>query len=89
MPKGDHEPGSNARGLGGADAARSLVHEINNRLFVVRMGAATVTELLGDGAPESVREKLDAVIEAAEQATSMIAELGSMAIGESAPDSGP
>ena len=81
MQQGEPGQGSNGGGGGDATSVRELVHEINNRLFVVRMGAATVAELLGDGA-EEIRAKLDAMIEAAEQASEKVRELAAIAEGD-------
>lgn len=81
MQQGESGRGSKGGGGGDAAAVRELVHEINNRLFVVRMGAATVAELLAD-APEGVRAKLDAMIEAAERANDLVRELAAIAEGD-------
>ncbi len=51
------------------------MHELNNRLFVVRMSAASLTEAFGPEVSEGVRQRVVAIAAAAEDADALLRRL--------------
>ncbi len=68
------ETGKNGSG-GGGNELRELVHELNNRLFIVRMSAASLTETFGPEVSEAVRHRIVAIAAAAEDADALVQRL--------------
>lgn len=60
---------------GGGNELRELVHELNNRLFIVRMTAASLTETFGPEVSEEVRHRIVAIAAAAEDADALVQRL--------------
>ncbi|MBX3316964.1 MAG: hypothetical protein KF902_08905 [Phycisphaeraceae bacterium] len=54
---------------------RELIHELNNRLFVIRLGAATLLEAAQPVTSSACIERLKAIATAAEEADAIVKRL--------------
>lgn len=68
--KGIPDPGGQR-----AEGLRQIVHELNNRLFVLRMSVASLTETLGTETPDAMRPRLEAIASAADEAETLVRRL--------------
>lgn len=74
--------GSTARSPAGGGELREILHELNNRLFVVRMSAASLAETIGPDGSEAVLHRIVAIASAAEEADALVKRLDAAIRGE-------
>ena len=63
------------------DELREILHELNNRLFVVRMSAASLAEAVGPDGSEETMHRIVAIASAAEEADGLVKQLDAVLKG--------
>lgn len=60
---------------GGVGQVRAILHELNNRLFVVRMSAASLAESIDPDGSDAEVHRIEAIASAAEEADVLLKRL--------------